>query len=226
MHRSGPHTAMGNREAAGVLVGILPEQGMEGVYYYVGGTMTDETGGKPLMGRITFGRGHPSQAAMDRMQEAGWRLLCERGELATGPATPSVTIPTAALTELLAAAEECAGDLATALDHEYADRDTYPSYYRKYERDMAPVRRLRAAVARVRGEAPMTMREKMARAMHAADLGGEWPVNDPAMMDAYLGHADAALSALAEPTEAMLRAVEFGDAEGIWNAMICAAGEG
>lgn len=37
--------------------------------------------------------------------------------------------------------------------------------------------------------------------------------------------ANAALSALADPTEAMLRAVEFGDAEGIWNAMIDKAGD-
>lgn len=77
----------------------------------------------------------------------------------------------------------------------------------------------------------MTMREKMARAIHAADLGGEWPVNDPAMMDAYLGHADAALSALAEPTKAMLDAavVPFFCDEGassIFRAMISAAGEG
>lgn len=91
--------------------------------------MTDETGGKPLILKLD-----PSAWTNQTLHIWGHDLTRE------------------SLTELLAAANECAEDLATAMDHEYADRDTYPSYYRKYERDMAPVRRLRAAVARVRGE--------------------------------------------------------------------------
>lgn len=70
----------------------------------------------------------------------------------------------------------------------------------------------------------MNMRERMARAMHAALYS--WESLSPRQQADYLAMADAALSALAEPTEAMLRAVEFGDAEGIWCAMIGAAGEG
>lgn len=173
--------------------------------------MTDETGGKPR--------------SFDKMH-AG---LLEALEYAKTDPMTQVTIPTAALTELIAAAEECASDLACHVNTITTenDRRLYDSERRRHETDMAPVRRLRAAVARVKGKAPMTMREKMARAMHAADLGGEWPVNDPAMMDAYLGHADAALSALAEPTEAMLRAgSEKLAIQNVWSAMIGAAGEG
>lgn len=107
--------------------------------------MTDEaTGGKPLFCESV----HPTQAAMDRMQDAGWMLLCERGELATDLAVAHVTIPTAALTELLAAAEECAEDLDGQISDRwpYADRSPEPPIIRQ------TVRRLRAAVARVRGE--------------------------------------------------------------------------
>lgn len=59
-----------------------------------------------------------------------------------------------ALTELLAAAEECASDLACHVNSLTTenDRRLYDSERRRHETDMAPVRRLRAAVARVRGE--------------------------------------------------------------------------
>lgn len=63
-----------------------------------------------------------------------------------------VAIPTAALTELLAAAEECAGDLEAEAAAKFPNRDVHVAELFRYERDMAPVRRLRAAVARVRGE--------------------------------------------------------------------------
>jgi hypothetical protein len=62
------------------------------------------------------------------------------------------TIPTAALTELLAAATECADDLASMIGPEYIERDVYPHMMQQYQDAIAPVRRLRAAVARVRGE--------------------------------------------------------------------------
>lgn len=62
-----------------------------------------------------------------------------------------VTIPTAALTELIAAAEECAGKLEASMG-EAPDRVAYPHYHHSYERDTDMIRRLRAAVARVRGE--------------------------------------------------------------------------
>lgn len=61
-------------------------------------------------------------------------------------------IPTADLAELIAAAEECAGDLAVYVQSEYPTRDKHPDEQRRYERDMAPVRRLRAAVEKVRGK--------------------------------------------------------------------------
>jgi hypothetical protein len=72
----------------------------------------------------------------------------ETGGKPTEP-TPLIAVPD--LTELLAAAEECAGKLEASMG-EAPDRVAYPHYHRSYERDMAPVRRLRAAVARVRGE--------------------------------------------------------------------------
>lgn len=61
------------------------------------------------------------------------------------------------------------------------------------------------------------MREKMARALCFED--GYDPDDDGGIPGvkrwrSYLGMADAALSAMEEPTEAMLAAVEFGDAEG------------
>lgn len=79
-------------------------------------------------------------------------LLCERGELATDPAYPCVTIPTAALTELLAAAEECVDDTTKMVRGRFGKMVPYPDLAADAERALAPVRRLRAAVARVRGE--------------------------------------------------------------------------
>ena len=96
--------------------------------------MTDETGGKPR--------------AFDKMH-AG---LLEALEYAKTDPMTHVTIPTAALTELIAAAEECADDLELYVQAEYSTRHRHPDEMRRYERDMAPVRRLRAAVARVRGK--------------------------------------------------------------------------
>jgi len=58
----------------------------------------------------------------------GKPLFCENAR---------IVLSAAALTELIAAAEECGRDL---------------ELYVQSRRDMAPVRRLRAAVARVRGE--------------------------------------------------------------------------
>lgn len=79
--------------------------------------MTDETGGKPR--------------AFDKMH-AG---LLEALEYAKTDPMTHTTIPTAALTELLAAAEEAIEDTGYRIGYE-----------------TIPVRRLRAAVARVRGE--------------------------------------------------------------------------
>ena len=75
----------------------------------------------------------------------------------------------------------------------------------------------------------MNMRERMALSViHALDPG----TDDPPMKPEDVYHiVDAALSALAEPTEAMLRdgdmaACSFKGIAGIWRAMIGAAGEG
>ena len=93
--------------------------------------MTDEaSGGKPR--------------PFDKMR-AG---LLEALEYAKTDPMTHVTIPTAALTELLAAADECAEDLDGHISDRwpYADRSPAPPIIRQ------TVRRLRAAVARVRGE--------------------------------------------------------------------------
>lgn len=75
----------------------------------------------------------------------------------------------------------------------------------------------------------MTMREKIARAMvgtHATLL--EWEQIDPVIRGYWTRLADAALGAMAEPTEAMIRAGEDAWADGettdIYRAMIGAGG--
>jgi hypothetical protein len=75
----------------------------------------------------------------------------------------------------------------------------------------------------------MNMRERMARAMHAALYS--WESLSPRQQADYLAMADAALSALAEPTEAMVDAAwaafkANGTAKEIFRAMIGATGEG
>jgi hypothetical protein len=85
--------------------------------------MTDETGGKPLMVTID-----PATWTNQTLHIWGHDLTRE------------------SLTELLAAAEECAGDLETTIAMVDANMGA------DVDSDMAPVRRLRAAVARVRGE--------------------------------------------------------------------------
>ena len=67
------------------------------------------------------------------------------------PLPVSKQVPLEDLAELLSAADECAGVAETGVERKYWatlwGRDD-PGY----RRDLAPVRRLRAAVARVRGE--------------------------------------------------------------------------
>ena len=77
----------------------------------------------------------------------------------------------------------------------------------------------------------MNMREKMARAMfeQADDRMFNWDNAPLWLCKRYLAMADAALSALAVPTEAMLDAVPGARevvSSGTWDAMIGAAGEG
>jgi len=67
--------------------------------------------------------------------------------------TPNpIPIPGADLAELIAAAEECAGDLEAEIDGKYPNPDSHPIETRRYNRDMAPVIRLRAALAKLKGE--------------------------------------------------------------------------
>jgi hypothetical protein len=61
-------------------------------------------------------------------------------------------VPVDDFDELIAAADECAEDLEAEISASYPMRLVHKVEGRRYERDMAPVRRLRAAVARVRGE--------------------------------------------------------------------------
>lgn len=77
----------------------------------------------------------------------------------------------------------------------------------------------------------MNMREKIARAMHAKRGGYLAWDNLPLLEQSlYLEAADAALAALEEPTEAMLRAendfVPTGTQADLFRAMIRAAREG
>jgi len=100
--------------------------------------MTDETGGKPLFcdgkkpasGRVAFVGDPPLSLLMRVMDQTH----------------------TAALTELLAAAEECARLLERRVDADHGFRNIVPAERAIYRINSAPVRRLRAAVARVRGE--------------------------------------------------------------------------
>ena len=73
----------------------------------------------------------------------------------------------------------------------------------------------------------MDMREKMARALFAQNEAGDiaWDTCPQEIRDEHLASADAALSAMKEPTEAMVeagtRAYDEGDGEyGIYCAMI------
>jgi len=79
----------------------------------------------------------------------------------------------------------------------------------------------------------MDMREKMARAMFPDKncFGVTWDNAPIWLCKRYLGMADVALSAMEEPTEAMVgagtRAYDEGDGEyGIYRAMIRKAKEG
>ena len=47
---------------------------------------------------------------------------------------------------LLEALKECADDLESEVEHRYKDTKDYPSERRRYERDIAPVRKARAAI--------------------------------------------------------------------------------
>lgn len=78
----------------------------------------------------------------------------------------------------------------------------------------------------------MNMREKMARAMFGTSASpASWEELLPEIQGFWLDLADAALSAMEEPTEAMLRdgdmaACSFKGIAGIWRAMIRKAREG
>lgn len=96
--------------------------------------MTDETGGKPtLASLLSSGYG----GTLAKLMEAD---------------ADHVTIPTAAFTELLAAAEECARLLEERVDADHRFHNIVPAERLMHKINSAPVRRLRAAVARVRGE--------------------------------------------------------------------------
>lgn len=73
----------------------------------------------------------------------------------------------------------------------------------------------------------MNMREKMARAMHRRSDRGhhDWGDEHPNVRREFTAMADAALSAMEEPTEAMMRAAVWNDAESVWRAMIRKAKE-
>jgi hypothetical protein len=55
--------------------------------------------------------------------------------------------------ELVEALGECADELEMLIEHQYGNtQDAYPSQLRRYERDIAPVRKARAAIAKTKGE--------------------------------------------------------------------------
>jgi len=79
----------------------------------------------------------------------------------------------------------------------------------------------------------VTMREKMARAIHkiSPDYDVPWDEMHQGIRDLFLADADAALAALEEPTDAMVEAGYAAltdnkpDPADIYQAMIRAAGE-
>ncbi len=85
-------------------------------------------------------------AELERLRER-----CEgyKGQVLTG----SIEIERlrARVAELVAALQECADDLEQELEHHYAGTKDYPSERRRYERDTAPVRKARAAIAKAKG---------------------------------------------------------------------------
>jgi|GraSoi_2013_40cm_1033754.scaffolds.fasta_scaffold257836_2 hypothetical protein len=48
--------------------------------------------------------------------------------------------------ELIAAAKDCADDLAARIEHEFNQIGRHPAMKRHYDRDMEPVLRLRVAI--------------------------------------------------------------------------------
>lgn len=94
--------------------------------------MTDETGGKPTLATL-LSSGYGGTLA--KLMEAD---------------ADHVTIPTAALAELLAAAEEAIGTITSALTDNYLKNLGHPTV--NSETRMRYTSRLRTAVARVRGE--------------------------------------------------------------------------
>lgn len=60
------------------------------------------------------------------------------------------SVPLDDMTELMSAAWECAQDLEAELGDRYSSRDTQPVQQRRYDRDMEPVRRLRAVYEKLK----------------------------------------------------------------------------
>ena len=87
------------------------------------------------MGRITFGTAPPEAASLHALPRPEF----------------GVTIPIADLAELIAAAEECADSTTQMVWDKFGRMVPYPDRATDAERALTPVRRLRAAVARVRG---------------------------------------------------------------------------
>jgi hypothetical protein len=71
--------------------------------------------------------------------------------------------------DLLAVLQECADDLAELIESEYGNtQDVYPSQRRRYERDIAPVLKARAAIAKATGDqAKGTAENRHLRAINA-----------------------------------------------------------
>ena len=72
----------------------------------------------------------------------------------------------------------------------------------------------------------MTMREKMARALFTQNEDSDitWDTCPQEIRDEHLASADAALAAMDEPTEVMVKAADaFQNVRGVWQSMIGAA---
>lgn len=112
--------------------------------------MTDETGGKPLLcDALPFDANSQEKPTLASLISTGYGGALAK--LMEADATHT-TIPTADLTELIAAATECARLLQERVDVDYRFHNIVPAEKLMHKINSTPVRRLRAAVERVRGE--------------------------------------------------------------------------
>ncbi len=98
---------------------------------------------RELRGDDSRGMGYVSRDGVDILH-VGEMGLSKADNLAIGHLA-------AAAPTMYEALKECAEDLATLVEAYYAHTKDYPSESRRYERDMAPVLKARAAISKAKG---------------------------------------------------------------------------